>query len=97
VSRPLQGAGRKPAPITRQIATAAAGRDGIAATGRIIRLMIGQSHGFIRLTDRREVFFHRSDLREGTSFNKLAVGDVVTFDLVEDRISGARALRVALR
>jgi cold shock CspA family protein len=74
--------------------TQLASTGGTVARGRIIKLMIGQGHGFIRLANRREVFFHRSDVREGTSFNELAVGDVVTFELVEDRISGARALRV---
>lgn len=59
--------------------------------------MIGQGHGFIRLANHRDVFFHRSDLSEGTSFNELAVGDPVTFDLVEDPISGARALGVCVR
>ncbi len=70
------------------------GPRGIASSGRIIKLMIGQGHGFIRLANHREVFFHRSDVSEGTSFNELAVGDSVTFELVEDRISGSRALRV---
>lgn len=74
-----------------------ADRGGTAGTGRIVRLMIGQGHGFIRLTDRREAFFHRRDVLDGTSFNELAVGDVVTFELIEDPVSGARALRVGLR
>lgn len=67
---------------------------GPAARGRISKLMIGQGHGFIRLTNHREVFFHRSDLREGTSFNDLSIGDPVSFELVEDPISGARAVSV---
>jgi hypothetical protein len=69
-------------------------RRGAAAWGRIVSLLVGQSHGFIRLPDRREVYFHRSDLAEGTSFNDFAVGDAVTFELLEDAVSGARALRV---
>jgi cold shock CspA family protein len=59
--------------------------------------MVGQGHGFIRLSDNRDVFFHRSDLLEGTSFNDFAVGDTVTFELLEDAVSGARALRVTRR
>ena len=66
-------------------------------SGRILTLVLGQGHGFIRLTDRRKVFFHRSDLREGTTFGALAVGEVVTFDLVDDPISGPRAVRVERR
>ena len=74
--------------------TPPAGPLGIVTSGRIIKLMIGQGHGFIRLADHREVFFHRSDLREGTSFNDLVVGHPVTFELVDDPISGARARSV---
>lgn len=72
-------------------------RRGSIATGRIIKLLVGQSHGFIRLSDGREIFFHRSDVREGTSFNDFAVGDAVTFELLEDAVSGPRALRVTRR
>ena len=67
---------------------------GAQSTGRIVKLFIGQAYGFIRLTDDRDVFFHRSDVDEGTSINDLQVGDVVTFELLEDAISGARALQV---
>ena len=48
--------------------------------------MIGQGHGFIRLANGQEVFFHRSDVREA-----------VTFELLDDRISGARAVQVDRR
>lgn len=67
------------------------------STGRIVKLFVGQGHGFIRLADDREIFFHRSDVREGTSFNDFVVGDAVTFELLEDAVSGARALRVRHR
>ena len=70
---------------------------GRPATGRIVRLLIGQGHGRILLRNQQEVFFHRSDLCEGTAFNDLRVGDAVTFDLLEDTVSGARAVRVARR
>jgi cold shock CspA family protein len=59
-----------------------------------VTLFIGQGHGFIRLPDGRAVFFHRSDLRDGTSFNAFAVGDTVRFELLEDRVSGPRAVYV---
>ena len=67
---------------------------GRPSTGRIARMLTGQCHGFIRLRDNREVFFHRADVREGTAFNDLQIGDTVTFELLEDAVSGARALRV---
>ena len=72
-------------------------RRGTPSSGRIITLMIGQGHGFIRLANGQEVFFHRSDVREGVSFNEFAVGDPVTFELLDDRISGARAVQVDRR
>jgi cold shock CspA family protein len=62
-----------------------------------VTLFIGQGHGFIRLANARDVFFHRSDLHEGVSFNDLAVGDTVRFDLLEDDVSGPRAIQVARR
>ena len=66
----------------------------VLASGQIARLLIGQAHGFIRLADRREVYFHRADMGQGRSFNSLRVGDSVTFELFDDRVSGARALQV---
>jgi cold shock CspA family protein len=70
---------------------------GTRAAGRVVKLLIGQGHGFIRLANAREVFFHRSDMQEGTAFNDLQLGTDVTFELFEDVVSGARALRVARR
>lgn len=70
---------------------------GPSRSGRIVTLVLGQGHGFIRLADRRHVFFHRSDLCEGTGFSDLAIGEVLTFELLEDPISGPRALRVERR
>jgi hypothetical protein len=64
------------------------------ATGTIAKLMVGQGHGYIRLADRRDVYFHRGDLAEGTPFNEFTVGDTLSFELLEDRFSGPRALSV---
>ncbi len=72
-------------------------RHGAVSAGRIAKLLVGQSHGFIRLADSREVYFHRSDLEEGTAFNDFTIGDPVIFELLEDAVSGARALRVKRR
>src|SRR5262245_9650344 len=66
---------------------------GTLVTGRIANLLIGQCHGFIRLPNARDVYFHRADLQEGTAFNDLRIGDAVTFELLEDAISGARVVR----
>ena len=62
-------------------------------TGVVIRIVHGQSHGFIRTTEDREVFFHRSDVT-GSSFNDLAPGDPVTFNVTDDTVSGPRATQV---
>ena len=67
---------------------------GTHANGTVARLVIGQSYGFIRLRDRREVFFHRADVREDTPFNSLQIGDLVAFELIVDVVSGPRAIRV---
>ena len=67
---------------------------GPAVTGRIVDIRIGQGHGYIRLPNAREVYFHRADLHEGIAFNDLEIGDAVAFELLEDAVSGARALRV---
>lgn len=92
-----RGAVRKTAPARTRAGTLPPERRGTPSRGRIVKLLIGQGHGFIRVTNDREVFFHRSDVREGISFNDFVVGDVVTFELLEDAVSGARAVRVERR
>ena len=59
---------------------------------RIVRLAHGQSYGYLRAADDRDVFFHRADTRD--EFKGYEIGDVVTFELLEDRLSGPRAIRV---
>lgn len=68
---------------------------GTVSTGCIVKLLVGQGHGFIRLADDREIYFHRTDLARGASINDFVVGDRVSFELLEDTISGARALHVS--
>jgi cold shock CspA family protein len=97
VAEQSRGAGRKPAPTRKAAAVRPGEKRGVPATGRIVKLHFGQSHGFIRLADDREIYFHRSDVPDGLSFNELVVGDAVAFELLEDAVSGARALRVKRR
>ena len=85
---------------TRPKATTLAGRpnqplpmSGRPTSGRVVKIHAGQSHGYIRSADNRDVFFHRADTTWGT-FNNLAIGDEVAFELIEDRVSGPRATRV---
>ncbi len=70
---------------------------GARTSGTIARIAVGQGYGFVRLRDRREVFFHRADLDESTPFNSLQIGDAVTFELIVDDISGPRAVSVTRR
>jgi cold shock CspA family protein len=62
-------------------------------TGMVGRIVRGLSYGFIRTTEDREVFFHRSDVTH-SSCNDLATGDPVTFRLTDDIVSGPRATHV---
>ncbi len=71
--------------------------EGAQTRGTITRMAVGQGYGFIRLRDRREVFFHRADLDEDTPFNSLQTGELVAFELIVDSISGPRAVRVTRR
>jgi cold shock CspA family protein len=96
VDEHIRGAVRK-APARKVQAGRPVEQQGTPRSGRIIALVLGQGHGFIRLTDGRKVFFHRSDLPEGASFSEFAVGDSVTFELLEDPISGPRARQVQRR
>jgi cold shock CspA family protein len=68
---------------------------GVADSGRVVKLFVGQGHGVIRLANGREIYFHRADIEGGTSINDLSVGDAVTFERLDDVVSGARALHVA--
>ena len=92
-----RGTVRKAAPVRKPGLSPAPVRRGFATDGRIVKLFVGQGYGFIRVTNNRDIFFHRSDVREGTSFNDFVVGDSVTFELLEDAVSGARALQVKQR
>lgn len=69
---------------------------GTPSSGRVVKLLVGQGYGYIRHRQ-EDIYFHRSDVEESTGFNGLKVGDAVTFELLEDAVSGARALRVAKR
>ena len=92
-----RGAARRVAPARAGTAPGSPERRGVRSAGRIVSLLVGQGHGFIRLADHRDVFFHRSDVRDGNSFNDFSVGDAVVFELYDDAVSGPRALDVQRR
>jgi CspA family cold shock protein len=62
------------------------------ATGTIKRVFKDKGYGFIRATDGREVFFHRSGLREGR-MESLTEGEAVEFE-VEASAKGPRAVNI---
>lgn len=61
--------------------------------GRIVRLLHGRFCGVIRASDGQDVFFHGRDL-ESARYNDVQIGGTVTFELIDDQISGPRAGRV---
>jgi CspA family cold shock protein len=63
------------------------------STGTIKKLVHDRGFGFITAEDGKEYFFHRSALEATTSFDSLAGGEQVTFD-VEPSQRGPRATRV---
>jgi cold shock CspA family protein len=65
-------------------------------TGRIVRIMPGHGQGYIRLEDDRDVFFDRRDLVRVVLYD-LEIGDLVAFELIDDRVSGPRATQVRKR
>jgi cold shock CspA family protein len=68
-------------------------KPGRAAKGRIVELFRGRSCGFIRARDGQTVFFHARDL-ERVKSNDITLSLAVVFELIEDAVSGPRAVRV---
>ena len=68
-------------------------KPGRAMKGRIVELWRGRSCGFIRAHDGQTVFFHARDL-ERVKYNDIKVSLAVSFELIDDVVSGARAARV---
>lgn len=68
-------------------------RPGRAMKGRIAQLLHGRACGFIRASDGQTVFFHAHDM-EGTKYSDVKVHGAVYFDLIEDLVSGPRAVRI---
>jgi CspA family cold shock protein len=60
--------------------------------GTIKRIIHDRGFGFIRPTEGREIFFHRSSL-QGVEFDSLKEGDTVEFE-VENGPKGPRAVAV---
>jgi len=63
---------------------------GPVTKGRITQLLRGRSCGTIRTSRGQSVFFHARDL-EGVKYQDLEVGGSVSFELIDDQVSGARA------
>ena len=61
--------------------------------GRIKSFVRGQGTGYIRDQQGRDVFFHKRDVVD-KGYNDLEVGAQVSFEMIDDPISGARAQRI---
>jgi cold shock CspA family protein len=64
-------------------------------TGRIIRLARSRNCGFIRAPKGREIFFHATDV-QGAKYDDLEDGLAVKFTLIDDQVSGPRAVEVRI-
>jgi cold shock CspA family protein len=86
------GVSEDPLPLTSWNAAATSVR-GRASTGTITQLTHGRLCGVIRTADGQDVFFHGRDL-EGARYNEMELGGAVSFELIDDRVSGARAAKI---
>ena len=67
---------------------------GRASTGMVATITRGRGDGYIREHRGDLLYFNRRDVIDG-GFNDLNIGDRVTFEIIEDTVSGYRAARVA--
>jgi cold shock CspA family protein len=67
---------------------------GRASTGTVATITRGRGDGYIREHRGDLLYFNRRDVIDG-GFNDLNIGDRVTFEIIEDKVSGHRAVRVA--
>lgn len=75
--------------------SAVAAKPGRATKGRVAQLSRGRLCGMIRTTEGQNVFFHGRDL-EGAKYYDVGVGKSVSFELIDDPVSGPRAARVRM-
>jgi cold shock CspA family protein len=71
-------------------------RRGRPAAGRVKELLRGRLCGTIRAKDGLNVFFHARDLDVG-KYNDVEVGASVSFEIIDDKISGPRAVKVRVK
>ena len=69
---------------------------GRPSAGRVTELSRGRLCGVIRASDGLNVFFHARDLDEA-KYNDVEVGESVSFEIIDDKVSGPRAVRVRVR
>lgn len=58
--------------------------------GYVRRLVLNKNFGFIESNGQDDIFFHKEDCGEGTSYNSLIVGEKVEF-LMDETPKGPRA------
>ena len=64
----------------------------VPTVGKVATIARGRGDGFIRETGGDLLYFNRRDVTG--PFNDLEVGDRVTFEVIEDTVSGRLAMRV---
>lgn len=62
--------------------------------GKVKNTFPGNGFGFIRGTDKRDYFFHMSELRGGLVLSEMKTDDPVKFDADPDYPKGARAIDI---
>ena len=63
--------------------------------GTLRRLIVDRGFGFIQTTERRDLFFHHSEL-QGVDYNSLREGQQVEFEVGRGRNGRSQAVRVRL-
>jgi cold shock protein len=65
----------------------------LVTTGTIKKIVADRGFGFIAAEDGKEYFFHRDGLQASLDFDRLTVGERVSFE-VEQSPKGPRAVQV---
>jgi cold shock protein len=68
-------------------------REVFVTTGTIKKVVADRGFGFIAAEDGKEYFFHRDGLQASLDFDRLAIGERVSFE-VEQSPKGPRATQV---
>ena len=94
MSEYFYGAGRKVALHRKPVVARLPERRGLSTIGRIVKLHVGQGHGFIRMLNDREIYFHRNSVLD-SAFDQLKPGTPVRYS-EEQGDEGPQATTVSM-